>query len=818
MGTLLQDIRYALRMLAKNPGFTIIAVLTLALGIGANTAIFSVVNGVLLRPLPYPEPDRLVALSEKTANFESSSISYPNFLDWQRQNTSFSAMAAYRQDDYSLTGKGETERVRVGMISHGFFEILGIRPVLGRLFTGEEDRLGTSKVALIGGGLWERKFGSSPDVLGKTLTINGDGYTVVGIIPRNFRLDGVNFDEIKDVYVPIGQYTDPLFQRRDVHEGMRAIARLKPGVTLAAARSDMDRIANGLAAAYPDADKGAGIRTLLLRESIVREVKAFLLLLLGAVGFVLLIACVNVANLQLSRATTRAREFAVRASLGATQSRVIRQLLTESILLALAGGALGLCLAAWGTQAAIRLVPETLPRSQEIGLDGRVLIFTLLASVVAGILFGLAPALKTSQPNLQDTLRESGRGGSGARNRAQGVFVAIEMAMALVLLIGAGLMVRSLVDLWNVKPGFDPHGVLTFGVAMSPSLGATPASSRAAIRSLEEQLKNVPGVEAVAPATGALPMYGDDELPFWPADQPQPANESEMHQSLFYITQPGYLKAMGISLLRGRFLNADDNETSPAVVVIDEDFAREYFPNQDPIGKRIRVGILELDPQIVGIVRHVKHWGLGVDGDAEHPIRAQAYLPLIQLPDRFWTGAPAAEVVVRTKGSPAALLPAIRDAVRKLNAENVVYDAKPMEEIVNNSLAGQRFSMILLSAFAVIALLLSSIGIYGVLSYAVAQRTREIGIRIALGAQRSVVLRLTLGEGMRMALVGVGIGVGLALGLTRLMASQLYGVSVTDPVTFTGVAIILIGVALFACYIPARRAMSVDPMVALRYE
>ena len=818
MGNFMQDVRYAIRMLAKNPGFTIIAVLTLALGIGANTAIFSVVNGALLRPLPYPEPDRLVALSEKTANFESSSISYPNFLDWQRHNTSFSAMAAYRQDDLSLTGSGETERVRVGMVSHGFFEILGIRPVLGRLFAAEEDRLGTGRVAIIAGGLWQRKFGSSPDIIGKTVTVNGDGYTVVGIIPRNFRLDGVNFDEVKDIYVPIGQYTDPLFQRRDVHEGMRAIARLKPGVTLAAARADMDQIANDLAASYPDADKGAGIQASLLRDSIVKEVRPFLLILLGAVGFVLLIACVNVANLQLSRATSRAREFAIRASLGATQSRVIRQLLTESILLALAGGALGLCLAAWGTQAAIRLVPETLPRAQDIGLDGRVLIFTLLASVVAGILFGLAPALRTSQPNLQDTLRESGRGGSGARHRAQGVFVAVEMAMALVLLIGAGLMIRSLVDLWNVKPGFNPRSVLTFGVAMSPSLGATPASSRAAIRSLEEQLKSVPGVEAVAPTTGALPMYGDDELPFWPEDQPRPAHETEMHQSLFYITQPGYLNAMGIALLGGRFFNADDNENSPAVVVIDENFAHEYFPNQDPIGKRIHVGIFDMDPQIVGIVGHVKHWGLGLDGDAKHPIRAQAYLPLMQLPDRLWTGAPAAEVVARTKGSPGVLVPAMRDAVRKLNAENVVYDAKPMEEIIDDSLAGQRFSMILLSVFAVIALVLSSIGIYGVLSYVVAQRTREIGIRIALGAQRSVVLRLMLGEGMRMAFVGVAIGVALALGLTRLMASQLYGVSVTDPVTFMGVALVLVGVALFACYIPARRAMRVDPMVALRYE
>ncbi|MGA6959130.1 MAG: ABC transporter permease [Candidatus Acidiferrales bacterium] len=817
METLIQDLKYAVRMLMKSPSFTAIAVLTLALGIGANTALFSVVNGVLLRPLPYRQPDRLVVLSEKTASFDSSSISYPNFLDWQRSNTVFSSLAAYRSDDFSILGNGEAERVRVGMISASFFETLGVNPLLGRLFNADEDRLGAAPVALVTAGLWERKFGSAPDIIGKRVTMNGTGYTVVGVVPASFQLESTNLG-IKDVFVPIGQFKDPLFYDRDVHDGMRALGRLKPGVTLAAAQANMDQIADNLAQTYPDADKGAGIGIVPLKKDIVGDVEPFLLVLLGAVGFVLLIACVNVANLQLARSTTRGREFAIRSALGASQLRVIRQLLTESILLGLGGGALGLWLAAWGTKAALRTLPETLPRAQDVGLDGRVLVFTLLASVVAGVIFGLAPALKTSRPNLQETLKESGRGSSGAKHRAQDVFVVIEMAMALILLIGAGLMIRSLVDLWSVNPGFNSRGVLTFAVTMSPSLGANAATSRTAIRQLDDTLRNIPGVEALSSTGGALPMNGDDEFPFWLDGQPKPANESQMYQSLVYLTDPGYLQAMEIPLHRGRFFTSADNEHSPAVVVIDESFAREYFPNEDPIGKRIHVGIMDTAPEIVGVVGHVKHWGLDVDGDAKHPIIAQAYIPFMQIPDKFWSGPPQTEVVLRTQGSPAAMVPAVREAIEKLNGENVIFETKSLEKIVADSLAARQFSMILLSVFAALALLLSSIGIYGVISYVVGQRTHEIGIRIALGAQRSDVLRLMLGEGMKMALVGVAIGAVVALGLTHLMVKMLFGVSATDPLTFAAVSVVLSALALVACYVPARRAMRVDPIVALRYE
>jgi predicted permease len=818
METLIQDLKYAARVLLKSPGFVAIAVLTLALGIGANTALFSIVNGVLLRPLPYPRPSELVVISETTQNFESSSISYPNFLDWQRTNSSFASIAAYKEDDYSITGAGEAERVRVGMVSKGFFEILGVSPVQGRTFTADDDRLGSAPVAMISAGLWQRKFGSAPDIIGKRITMSGEGYTVIGIVPARFLLESTNFNSPKDVFLPIGAFKDPLFQRRDVHEGTRAIGRLKPGVTLGAAHADMSQIASNLALEYPDSDKGAGISLVPLKKDVVGDVQPFLLVLLGAVGFVLLIACVNVANLQLARATTRSREFAIRAALGASQSRVIRQLLTESVLLGLAGGALGLLVAAWGTQAALKILPDTLPRAQEVGVDGRVLIFTLLASLIAGVLFGLAPALKISRPNLQETLKESGRGASGAKHRAQGVFVVVEMAMALVLLIGAGLMIRSLVDLWNVNPGFNPQGVLTFAVSLSPSLGATPEASRNAIRGLDDRLRNIPGVESVSSTAGALPMTGDNEFPFWLASEPKPADQSGMKVSLFYAIGPEYLKTMEIPLHRGRFFTQDDNEHSVPVLVVDEDFARKYFPNEDPIGKRINIGIVNMEPEIVGVVGHVKHWGLDVDGDAKHPIMAQAYMPDMQIPDTFWIGPPQSMVVLRTKGSPAAMLPAVREAVERMNGENVIFAPKSLEQIVAESLSDRRFSMILLGVFAALALLLSSIGIYGVISYVVGQRTHEIGIRMALGAQRSHVLRLMLGEGMKMALVGVAIGMAAALGLTQLMASMLFGVSAADPITFGGVALVLTGVALAASYVPARRAMRVDPMVALRYE
>jgi predicted permease len=812
MDTLWQDIKFGFRMLAQKPAFTAIALLTLALGIGANTAIFSVVNAVLLNPLPYAQSDQLMSLCTKGPNFDCSSVSYPNFVDWQRENRDFQALAAYRGDDFNLTGQGEAERLRGEMISADFFSILGIKPALGRLLNAGDDHIGAEPVVLISAGFWKRKFGSSPDVIGKTMTLNGANYSIIGVIPPGF-----HFGRANDIWVPIGQWNDPTFHDRRASLGMRVVGRLKPGVTLPQASADMDTIGRGLAASFPEADAGSSVTVRSLKDRIVGNTGRFLYVLLGAVAFVLLIACANVANLLLARAIGRSREFAIRSALGAGRARVIRQLLTESVLLSAAGGALGLLISAWGTHAVISLLPDALPRSEEIGMDSRVFIFTAIVSVACGILFGLAPALKISRTDLQETLKEGGRGSSGTHHRVQGIFVTVEVAMALVLLIGAGLMLRSLARLWSVETGFNAHNVLTFNVALAPAVAGNATASRSALRDLHDRLGAINGVEAVSMMAGSLPMTGDSELPFWREGQPKPLSFNAMDIALFYMVEPEYLKAMGIPLDRGRFLTAQDTEHAPFVVVIDESLAQKYFPNEDPIGKRLNIDVLNYPAEIVGVVKHVTHWGL--DSDAHNPIQAQFYLPLVQLPDQFMPlVVNNVTVVMRTQGSPDALAGAVRQTVAQANSDNVVYDVESMDGIVSDSLADRRFSMALLGVFAALALLLSSVGIYGVISYVVGERTHEIGIRMALGAQQQDVLRQMLHHGIKMAYPGIVVGLAAAFLLTRLMVRMLYGVGAADPLTFVGVAILLSVVALAACYVPARRATRVDPMIALRYE
>jgi predicted permease len=553
-----------------------------------------------------------------------------------------------------------------------------------------------------------------------------------------------------------------------------------------------------------------------LKQSMVGEIAPFLFVLLGAVGFVLLIACVNVANLVLARSTGRAREFAIRSALGASRGRVLRQLLTESTLIALAGGALGLLVAAWGTQAILGLVSDSLPRAQEVRVDARVLFFTLGISLLSGILFGFAPALRAVQLNVQSTLKEGGRGTSGSRHRAQRIFVVAEMAMALVLLVGAGLMLRSLAGLWSVNPGFDPHHVLMFYVALPPLMdSATPASTRASLLQLHDKLASTPGVQSVSLLRGSLPMWDDSEDPFWIAGRPKPLSDNDKYWSIWSEVEPDYLNVMGIPLVRGRFFTPQDTERSPRVAVVDEDFARKFFPGEDPVGKAF-VDDYVGSATIVGVVGHVKQWGL----DDKLAMHAEFYLPFRQIPDKYMSRASrSTTLVVRTTVAPLSITDNIRHEIQQMNSEQVMFSPKSMDDIVyNQSMLAQRFSMTLLGAFAIVALLLASVGIYGVVSYIVVQRTHEIGIRVALGAQQSDVLRGVLGAGARMALIGVGIGIAAALALTRLMANLLYGVSATDPATFFSVAVLLTLVALAACYIPARRAMRVDPIVALRHE
>jgi predicted permease len=808
----LQDVRYGLRVLAKSPGFTAIAILTLALGIGANTALFSVVNGVLLNPLPFPNPDQLVALYSKTDAFGQSSITYLNFLDWQKNNHSFSALCGFRSDNYNLIGTGEPERLHAHMVSADFFPILGLHPLAGRTFRPEEDQAGASPVVVISDALWKRRFASSPDVLGKSITLNGKAHTVVGV--TSGRIPGLS---LTDVYVPIGQWTDPTFRDRRISMGMFATGRLKPGVTFEQARADMDLVANNLALAYPESNKGSGVALVPLKTDVVGDVREILLVLLGAVSFVLLIACANVANLLLARSTGRAREFAIRSALGASSARVIRQLLTESVMLGIAGGAIGLILAKLGTHAILAALSDLLPRADEVGLDYRVLLFTAGISILTGIVFGLVPALKLLRPDVNETLKEGSRGSSGKRHRAQRVLVAVEMALAIVLLIGAGLMIRSLAHLWAINPGFDPHNLLTYNISLTSSQNVSAGQLRSNYRETLRRLQALPRIEAVSMVGGSLPMTGDSEVPFWLEGQPKPANQQDMPFALFYLVTPGYLQAMRIPVQSGRFIGERDDEHSPFVVVIDSSFARKYFPKQDPVGKHLNLGLLDIQPEIIGVVGHVEHWGLGSKESGN--IQPQIYLPVWQVPDRFWPLlANGSQYVARTVSASLGIVDEIRHAVEKVDSTAVLYEVRPMQEIVAGSVAKQRMAMYLLTAFSSLALLLSAVGIYGVISYLAGQRAHEIGIRVALGASRADVLRLVLGEGMRIALAGVGVGIVAALGLTRLLTQIIYGVGANDPITFAGVAILLAAVALLACYLPARRAMRVDPIVVLRYE
>ena len=814
--SLFQDLRYGLRMLVKSPAFAAVAILTLALGIGINTAVFSVVNGVLLKPLPYPHPEQLVALAESKPNFDRGSISYPNFRDWQKENHSFSSMAISRRQGFILKGRGNAEQIQGDFVSSDFFTLLGIKPLLGRTFLSGEDEVGAAPVALLSETVWKEKFGANPNVVGTGINLNDQTYSIVGVVPKSFDLLIPSF-QTGFVYVPIGQWTNNLLLKRQAGLGIHGIARLKPGVSVEQARADMDAVSRNLTAAYPDTNTGIGASVRPIKQAMVGESRSILWVLQAAVGFVLLIACVNVANLLLARSNSRRREFAVRVALGAQQGRVIRQLLTESVLLAFSGGILGLLLAKWGTKAALAALPQSLPRASEVGIDPQVLGFTAIASLVVGIAFGITPALRMSAGNPIDTLKNTGRAFSGSRAGVQRTFVVLEMATALVLLIGAGLMVRSLIGLWNVNPGFDPHRVLSYNVTLPPAMtAASPDAIRAAFRDVKRKTDSIPGIEASSYIWGALPLGFDDEELFWIEGHPIPATENEMSWTLKYIVSPDYLKVMRIPLKRGRFLTDGDTEHATPVAVVDEEFVHKYFAGEDPIGKHLMLGPKQ-PVEIVGIVGHVNQWGL--DNDATQSLRAELYLPLMQLPDPVMGQiAPGVGMLVRSQNDAPSLFATIRNSFNRTNSDLVIYSPGTMDETIADTLADKRFAMILLGIFAALAVALASIGIYGVLSYLVGQRTQEIGVRMALGARRFDVLRMILADGVRFTLTGIGIGLIAAFGLTRLMSSMLFGVKPTDPMTFAAVALLLCVVAMLACYVPAHKAMKVNPIVALRYE
>jgi predicted permease len=805
----LQDIRFGARTLRKNPGFTILATLTVALGIGANTAMFSVMQGVVLAPLRFFEPDRLVTIWESNPRFPRVWVSYLNFLDRQRLARSFEQMAALTWQGYDLTSLGPAEHIDGEEISSNFFNTLGVKLALGRDFSQNEDQHGGAPAVIISNRMWRTKFNASPHALGQSLILDGVDYTIVGITPPVFHFEGD-----PDVYTPLGQ-GDPLLLGVRGGHWILSIARLKPGVSLSQAQAEMSTIQNHLDQLYPDANRDLGIYIEPLKQEIVGDIGGTLLLLSGAVGLVLLIACANVANLLLARSALRTREFAIRFALGANRTRVVRQLLTESVLLSLLGATLGLLVATLGVRSVIAAVPKLLPRSENISVNAPVLLFTLAVSIAVGILFGLAPALKGWNVDLQTGLKKAGRGSTSEHNRAQSSLVIVQIALTLVLLVGAGLLLRTIRQLWDVNPGFDAQHVLTFKVGVSPSLTKTAAATRIAYQQLTERIRKIPGIQA-ADFADPIPLGGQGGTePFWIGSQ-KPASLQAAPRLVMSLTGPDYLRTMGIPLLRGRFFTPEDTTRSPCVMVIDSVFAQMYFPHTDPLDQTLSAGFAPMGPcRIVGVVGHVKQWALD---DSSTYMQNQAYLSLYQDPDQ-WVADNFSYLtaVVRTSLDPTTVMPAIKAAA---NGEPV-YHVQTMQQWISESMSSRRFPLILLATFASVALLLASIGTYGVISYSVTQRVHEIGIRFALGAEKRQIFQMIIGQGLRLAVSGLVIGAIAALLLTRLLSSfsqLLYGVRATDPLTFAAVSLMLTSVAILGCYIPARRASRVDPIVALRDE
>ncbi len=801
MKNLLQDMRYGFRMLLKRPGFTAIAVLTLALGIGANTAIFSVVNGVLLRPLPFAESDRLVRVYEKRLKLGRlrNPVSAPDFFDWRSQNQVFEEIAAYTEWNTNLTGGEEPERVAGTVSTAALFSVLGVQPALGRAFLPEEDQPNANRVVLLSHGLWQRRFGADPGVVGKPIVLNGVNFTVIGVMPSGFEFP---FKET-ELWAPLG--LDPADPGGRGGHFLDVVARLKPGVTLQQAQSNMDVIAGELEKQY-QVNTGHGVNIFPLFEEIIGSVRPALMVLLGAVGFVLLIACANVANLLLVRTVGRQKEIAIRTTLGASRRRIIQQLLTESILLGVLGGVLGLLLAYWGTDLLISISPADMPRVSEITIDRRVLGFTFAISLLTGVIFGLLPAFQALRVNVNESLKVEGRGsiGSSSRSRARSILIVTEVALALVLLVGAGLLIKSFKRLQDVDPGFKADQVLTMQLSLPRAKYSKPEQQTAFVQQVLERIKAVPGVGSVSTVVGP-PLSGINASRYFQIEGRPPQPVGEGFNTHYNLASPEYFHTLSIPMLAGRDFSRQDVIGTPEVVIINQAMARRFWPNQDPLGQRLRISE-EPWRTVVGIVGDVRHNGLD-----EEP-KPEMFYPIMQTPLPFMT------LMVRSTTDEKSLVASIQREIRAVDADQPVFSVKTMEQLVDESVSSRRLNMILLTTFAVVALTLAALGIYGVMAYSVGQRTHEIGVRMALGAQPGDVLRMIVGQGMILTFIGVGIGLIAAIALTRLMASLLYGVTATDPWTFAGVALVLSLVALLASFIPARRATKVDPMVALRYE
>ncbi len=809
MGTFRQDLRYAVRMLLKKPGFTLVAVMTLALGIGANTAIFSIVNAVLLRSLPYPEPDRLTQIWEtfRPQDVMVTSISPHNFADWQRENQSFERLASYSYATFTLTLDDQPEPVSGLRVSADFLSVMGVSPALGRDFLMEEDAPGKNRVLILSHALWQRRFAGDDGIVGQAIPVNGETFTIVGVMPKDF-----TFPDSTDIWSPIGLDLSRIQRGTSF---LFSVGRLKKDVTIAAAQTEMSAIAASLEQLYPNTNTGCGVNLVALHDQLVGDVKLRLWVLFGAVGFVLLIACTNVANLLIARAATRHKEIAIRIALGGSRWRLIRQFLTESTLLSLVGGGAGLLLAMWGVDFLVAASLVQFPHTGEIGIDGWALAFTALASVVTGLVFGIVPALQATKPDVQETLKETGQSVTAgvARHRLRKTLVVAEIALALILLAGAGLLINSFLRLQRVPVGFDPKNVLTMRISLPRSRYAEPRQQQAFFEQAIEKISAIDGVRS-AGGTNDLPFSGSRSHTSFSIEGRPPAAPGESPNSDFRAISPDYFAALGIELLRGRGFTERDTKDSPAVAIINEEMARRYFKDEDPLGKRIQIGSPEenrlygksVSREIIGIIRDVKHWELNERGEAE------MYVPFTQLPDSRMF------IAVRGDEQVKSLVGAIRSAVQSIDPNQAVSNIRMMEERLTSSIATKRVNTVVLGFFAVVALLLAALGIYGVMSYSVTQRTHEIGVRMALGAKRRDILRLVVGQGLALAVIGVMVGLAVSFALMRLISSLLFGVSAADPLTYTGVSLILMVVAMLACYLPARRATRVDPMIALRYE